>query len=95
MSNENPKIATIVCVFLVVIICVLIAVVGTDKKSDFNKTDKFEILYNGEVDGMEYYIVHDKDTGVEYYMPSSGFNKGSLSVLYDTDGKVLLYGVGE
>ena len=36
-------------------------------------------------------IIYDKKTGVEYWMVTSGFNKGNLTLLVDEDGKPLIY----
>jgi len=37
---------------------------------------------------INYYIVVDSETGVEYYMSNSKNNKGSLTPLYNADGSL-------
>lgn len=36
-------------------------------------------------------VVYDKKTGVEYWMITSGYNKGNLTLLVDEDGNPLIY----
>lgn len=39
----------------------------------------------------DYYIVYDKDTKVMYSVSNGVYNRGTLTLLVDADGKPLLY----
>ena len=99
MISENTKTA-IITFGLLFILCIIIYVVTDGGKHIMEETDtkisqKFEVIDSGEFNNIKYCIIYDKDTGVEYYTLCEGSNKGTLMPLYDTDGKILLYGVGE
>ena len=53
----------------------------------FDDGDRF-IIVSSEHSGM---IVYDSRTGVQYWMSTSAYNSGTLTLLVDSEGKPLIY----
>ena len=60
--------------------------------SDYKGYTKFFKTISDEHYGN---IVYDTRTGVEYWCSTAAYNRGTLTVLVDEDGKPLIYDRGE
>lgn len=49
--------------------------------------NRFKKIYSG----WNYYVIYDTETKVMYSVSDGAENKGTLTLLVDTDGKPLLY----
>ncbi len=59
----------------------------SDKMEEFHDGDHFVTISN-ERYGM---IVYDSRTGVQYWVSTSAYNSGNLTLLVDSEGKPLIY----
>lgn len=81
----NKKIKVIILGILMVMV-----VVGLTGCSTENKTTEDERFVC--IDVEEYYnIVYDRETKVQYAISNGSYNRGTVTLLVDKDGKPLLY----
>ncbi len=63
--------------------------VGCSNEGVVNETaPKYFTTISDELYGS---VVYDSRTGVQYWMSDSNYNHGNLTMLYDADGKPLIY----
>lgn len=72
---------------LITIIAATTLLVGCSSISEAQTKNRFMVLsqeYNGN-------IIYDTQTGVEYWSSNGSYNRGTLTMLVDADGKPLIY----
>jgi len=72
---------------LITIIIATTLLVGCSSISKAETQNRFVTL-NWEKDGR---VIYDTQTGVEYWLSNGYYNRGTLTMLVDTDGKPLIY----
>lgn len=72
---------------LITIITATTLLIGCSSISEAETRDRFVTL------GWEDYgrVVYDTQTGVEYWLSYGKYNRGTLTMLVDADGKPLIY----
>lgn len=80
----NKRIGFVVITAIVMMLSSILISCGDGVKAD----DERMVTISREGYG---YIVYDRETGVEYWMSGGSYNLGNLNVLYNEDGKPLIF----
>lgn len=89
---KNNKLLYVMIVVLI-IAWIIFPIILSDDNVKVPDNERFLVIDHGSImdvnSKFEYCIVLDNNTGVKYYMPKYGDNKGVLIPLYNSDGNIL------
>jgi vancomycin permeability regulator SanA len=104
-NNLKVSIKLVVVIFVLIVISniMIVKLTDGDSKSDVVIVPDNEImlvLNSGKIIDeygctLEYYIVVDSETGVEYYVTNSKYNRGTITPLYNADGTLKVFDGGK
>ena len=72
---------------IILVIMMVMVVVGLAGCSEITGDERFVCINAGEY----YNIVYDRKTKVQYAISNGRYNRGTVTLLVDKDGKPLLY----
>ena len=95
MNKIKPK-PIIITLFLVTILSVTLLFNKQSQVQAYPEynDDRFVTIEEGSLDFLDYHIVYDKKTKVEYMITDRCYDEVTITPLYNKDGTLLIYKKG-
>lgn len=72
----------------------IVCLVGCSANTDSSENRRRFFVLSSEND-LDFNVAYDRATGVEYAISRGGYNRGTVTLLVDAEGKPLIYGGDE
>ena len=72
----------------------IVCLTGCSENTDSSENRRRFFVLSHEND-LDFYVAYDRTTGVEYAVSRGGYNRGTVTLLVDVEGKPLIYGGDE